>query len=429
MNALPRAPRLFLQALLSPEHAWVASIGRVWPAGGNSASSLGDMAAADTPLEHSPPHASHPSLADALSRSAGIKALTRSMPLFLPVTPDDLADPALSRSLPAQNTVFVLPAGAVSSPKVLASCASLRERGYRCGVQVDRKDLIAQLPEGSFDWLQFDAAFARNELPVLELIRAHQSGRQMLATGVGTRTLADWLSEKHFALHDGRFVALLDRQRRREADIARLKLVKLLGLVIADADTREIEAIFREEARLSYNLLRLVNSVAVGARTKIVSFRQAIDVLGRRQLKRWLQLLIYANPIGNGEPNPLLTLAAARGRVLEAMCEKLPAPEGIESLSDAAFTVGIFSLLDVLLNLPLAEIVAALPLHESIGEALIERRGLLGELLAAQVAIESRQDEFAAETLDRNSIAPSLHLDAQATALHWAAGIAHQPLD
>ncbi|MBK1679736.1 EAL and HDOD domain-containing protein [Rhodocyclus tenuis] len=424
MNELSPVPRLFLQALLSPEHAWAAAVCRVWPDGGNAASGAANASSA-------PPAVAAPlaALADSLGRSTGIKALTKAMPLFLPVTTEDLGDPALSRSLPAQQSVFVLPAAALSSPKAIASCAALRQRGYHCGLRIDRKDLIAQVPVDAFDWLQLDATFARTELPVLELIRAHQSGLQMMATGVGTRTLAEWLKEKHFALHDGRFVALLDRQRRREADIARLKLVKLLGLVIADADTREIEAIFREEARLSYNLLRLVNSVAVGARTKIVSFRQAIDVLGRRQLKRWLQLLIYANPIGNGEPNPLLTLAAARGRALEAMCEKLPAPEGIENLSDAAFTVGIFSLLDVLLNLPLAEITAALPLHESISAALVERRGMLGELLAAQIASESGHDQLAAAALDRLGIAPALHLDAQATAVHWAAEIARQPLE
>ena len=92
-----------------------------------------------------------------------------------------------------------------------------------------------------------------------------------------------------------------------DADTTRLKLLKLLSLVVQDADTREIEEIFRQEPKLSYNLLRLVNSVAVGPKTPITGFNQAITVLGRRQLQRWLQLLIYANQFGQaGQPNPLL---------------------------------------------------------------------------------------------------------------------------
>lgn len=411
MNATQPAPRYFLHPLLSPEKAWAAALCRRDLARG----------AGGEATEHT--------LAELLSRSPAIKALNGAIPLFIPVTAEELADPALPRSLTPRNTVFVLPSAALSSAEAIAACCALRRRSFHCAVCIDDSGQIARLPADAFDWLQLDAAFARDGLPTLELIRAHQSGLQLLATGVGSRALADWLVKKHFALHDGRFVALADRQRKREADIARMKLLKLLSLVIADADTREIEAVFREEARLSYNLLRLVNSVAVGARTRIESFRQAIDVLGRRQLKRWLQLLIYANPLDSSEPNPLLTLAAARGRALEGLCEKLPAPEGIESFGDAAFTVGIFSLLDVLLNLPLPEIVAGLPLHDSINVALTERRGILGELLAAQIASDAGQDAQAAGILDHAGISPAVHLEAQAAALHWAAGITRQPLN
>lgn len=413
MNATQPAPRYFLQALLSPENSWAAALCRRYPAEGDGAGIEG--------MEST--------LAELLGRSPAIKALTGAMPLFIPVAAEELSDAALTRSLPPRNTVFVLPAATLSSPAAIAACSALRRQAFHCALRIDDSGQIAQVPADAFDWLQFDGDFARNGLPVLELIRAHQAGLQLLATGVGSRGLADWLGDKHFALHDGRFVALADRQRKREADIARMKLLKLLSLVIADADTREIEAVFREEARLSYNLLRLVNSVAVGARTRIESFRQAIDVLGRRQLKRWLQLLIYANPLDSAEPNPLLTLAAARGRTLEALCEKLPAPEGLESFGDAAFTVGIFSLLDVLLNLPLPEIVASLPLHDSISTALTEHRGVLGELLLAQIAIEAGEDSRAAGILDQAGISPAAHLEAQAAALHWAAGIARQPLD
>ena len=79
-----------------------------------------------------------------------------------------------------------------------------------------------------------------------------------------------------------------------------MMLLKLLGLVMSNADLGEIEPTFKQEPQLSYNLLRLVNSVALGRPQKIATLKQAIVVLGRRQLQRWLQLLPFLkNPFNN----------------------------------------------------------------------------------------------------------------------------------
>ena len=87
-------------------------------------------------------------------------------------------------------------------------------------------------------------------------------------------------------------------------------------------------------------MLRLVNSAAIAPRSPIESFAQAINLLGRRQLGRWLQLLVYADTDGKKSINPLLIKAATRGRMMELLASK-------ESTnSDCAFMVGCFSLLD-----------------------------------------------------------------------------------
>lgn len=88
--------------------------------------------------------------------------------------------------------------------------------------------------------------------------------------------------------------------------MSRIKLLEMLALVADDADTGKLEAIFRQEPKLSYSLLRLVNSAAIAPRNPITSFAQAINLLGRRQLQRWLQLLVYADPNNSQLPNPLL---------------------------------------------------------------------------------------------------------------------------
>jgi EAL and modified HD-GYP domain-containing signal transduction protein len=68
--------------------------------------------------------------------------------------------------------------------------------------------------------------------------------------------------------------------------------MKLMGLLLADASTTEIEAALKPEPGLTVNLLRMTNSVGAGCTERITSLGHAITVLGRRQLQRWLQLLV-----------------------------------------------------------------------------------------------------------------------------------------
>ena len=88
--------------------------------------------------------------------------------------------------------------------------------------------------------------------------------------------------------------------------------------MLDDAETTSLESLFKREPGLSINLLRLANSAAVGARVQIDSLRHAITLLGRRQLQRWLQLLLYTDPSGITYATPLLQLAATRARLMMA---------------------------------------------------------------------------------------------------------------
>ena len=145
-------------------------------------------------------------------------------------------------------------------------------------------------------------------------------------------------------------------------------------------DINEIELEIKHQPALIYNLMRMVNSVACNFPQKINSIKHAIMILGYRQLKRWLQLLLYAGDQSSGSvTNALLQTAATRGKMMELILI-IDCPHD-KNQQDRAFMVGVLSLLDVLLSMKMQEIVDMLDIPEEMCQALTTRDGRLGQVL------------------------------------------------
>jgi len=204
-------------------------------------------------------------------------------------------------------------------------------------------------------------------------------------------------------------------------DTSRLSLMRLLALVAKDAETAEMEAVLKLEPKLAFDLLRLVNSTSFSMRTEITSFAQAIMVLGRRQLQRWLQLLLFAHrKDGDESPNILMQRAAERGRLLELL-----AGMGNDTVDrEQAFMVGVFSLLDVLMATPLADLLKSVALPKPVELALLERRGRLGALLELAGAAEASDKPEVLRRLAGLGVAPGDFSRVSLDALSWALQVA-----
>lgn len=160
--------------------------------------------------------------------------------------------------------------------------------------------------------------------------------------------------------------------------VSRAMALKLVQLVSADADTREIEEIFRRDPALSYHLLRLVNSLSVGVGKRISSFAQAILILGRQHLRRWLNLLLFASRKDDPRSAMLLARAAVRARSVELLAKAV----GLDKAGqEQAFMAGMFSLLGILFGLPLEEVLKPLHISDALVNAVLRREGEIGSLL------------------------------------------------
>ncbi|MBV8666694.1 MAG: HDOD domain-containing protein, partial [Burkholderiaceae bacterium] len=172
---------------------------------------------------------------------------------------------------------------------------------------------------------------------------------------------------------------------------SRAVALQLVQLVAADADNREIEAVFRRDPTLSYHLLRLVNSLGAGAGRRITSFSQAIVILGRLQLRRWLNLMLFAARDGDHRSSMLLARVAARARTMELLARA----SGLDNaLQEQAFMTGMFSMLGTLFGMPIEEVLRPLAIGEAMRGAVLMRAGELGQLL--QLVEAAEESDFAA---------------------------------
>jgi phosphatidate cytidylyltransferase len=201
---------------------------------------------------------------------------------------------------------------------------------------------------------------------------------------------------------------------------AALALLALCGLsVVGDL----IESLVKRDPNLSYQLLKLVNSVAFAPNKKITSFGQAIALLGRRQLQRWLQLLLYARQPGSQQASSLLPRAAQRAGLMEALAKRQQRPR---EMQEHAFMVGMFSLLDQLFGMPVAELIEPLNLPDPVVQGLAQGEGPLGLLLAAVVASDGPPTPALAAVVSGAAISLEDWAAAQVEALRWAVQVSKE---
>lgn len=244
---------------------------------------------------------------------------------------------------------------------------------------------------------------------------------RQFATGIETRAQFDAAKAQGAAWFCGAFLAHPPAVTGMR-DSNRAVLLRLLSLIAQDADSAEIEQVFKREPGLSYNLFRLVNSVSMGLSTKVSTFNQAIMVLGRRQMQRWIQLMLYtSNQTQNESADTLMQLAAMRAKLMESLAKAIGWDAGAQ---ERAFMAGIFSLLDSLLGMSMADIVKAIPLPDDVQAALLGQEGPQSALLAWVDSLQQGRDEpvpSACAALDAATLAA-----CQLAALRWAVGIGQE---
>ena len=230
-----------------------------------------------------------------------------------------------------------------------------------------------------------------------------------LASGLLDYTKFEDAKALGFELFAGPFYASRHKAAVRNVPIGEMgTLVALAALQGQSASIEDLEQVIDRDVGLSVKLLRYINSAYVGMRGNIASIRQAVMMLGSRGVSRWALLVALTG--GPNAPRELSVVGLTRAR----MCELLGADLG-DVAGDQLFTVGLLSVADALLQVPLETIVEELPLADEVSSALLRRDGPAGAILKAVVSYE--QGDFDAASLQ--SHAPGI-ASSYRDALGWA---------
>ena len=219
---------------------------------------------------------------------------------------------------------------------------------------------------------------------------------------------------------DGRWLLAPPPRPTQAQSASRTLALKLLQLVMADAETRDIEAVLRQDPTLSYHLLRLVNSLGIGVGREITSFAQAILILGRVQLRRWLNLMLFAARSEDYRSSMLLARVVVRARTMELLAKESGLDRADQEL---AFMTGMFSMLGILFGQPLETLIKPLQLSEALVGAVIKRQGELGRLLVLLEQAEQHEGAAVTESLAALQLSVSQFTLASLDACQWMLAI------
>lgn len=324
--------------------------------------------------------------------------------------------------LPTENIGLELLEDIIITPEIIERCHELKKLG--CVLSLDDHVYSPEfepLYNGVVDVIKLDliATPLAEQYKMVELLRRYPV--KLLAEKVDSRHVYLRSRKMGFELFQGYFFArptLVQKARMANTSHSFFKLMQLLS---GEPDVDEIVEVFKHNPALTYKLLLLVNSLSFTTREKIRTVRHAITQVGLNNLKRWVQLAIFADDSGQSLNNPLLDMAAVRAAFMEEMASlDLKGSKLVRQvLPDESFMVGILSILKDIFEIDMAQITSSLNLSEEIRDALVQHDGDLGTLLLVSEMVERLELTEAAQCLERLGVSADDLLSCQKRAYSW----------
>ncbi len=307
---------------------------------------------------------------------------------FVPIAPATLNHPLMDTWSNA-GTVWILEGDANNPPDaaLLERVTQLKAAGSRFAAYADavisqeQQALLALLDYVLLDVSSEDMPGITSQMALLSRV---STTMRFVATGVQTLEAFHMCHKLQFALFMGPFITRREDMGSPVMGPARTKVLDLMNRVRTGTELPVLAAQFRHDPALSIRLLRYVNSPGMGLLNKVGGIDQALMVMGQDKLYRWLTLILFTGGQVQELDYAVLENALARGR----MAELLAGRALFAKARDEIFVAGLFSLLDVVMHMPMQQALKEIGLPAEITEAILSQRGPYAPYLALAIACE-----------------------------------------
>lgn len=347
----------------------------------------------------------------------GLEELTSGKKACINFTHNLLED-EVSSVLPSSMMIVEVAENFEPTEQFLEECKKLKNGGYTLAFSVDVFEKDAKALLDLVDIIKVD--FTKKDVNEIKEIAQQYNKIQLLAEKVDT--VEDYVraNELGFMYFQGYFFNKPSLNGGTSISEFKLNYLRMLQEVHEpEIEYSELENIIRRDLDLTYKLLRFINSSYFGVITEVRSIKQALVLLGFDEIRKWVSLTLLDN-IAKDKPDELIRQSILRARLCEEIAKKIGKPEE----SAEFFLLGMFTMINALVDKPMAQILAELPLANDLKLALLGRNNKYRKVLETVLAYErgewSNFEYYVKElNVDENEMPPLYN-----SALQWVDQVA-----
>lgn len=351
--------------------------------------------------------------------TVGIEDITFNKPAFINFHKDTLLY-RFPSTLDPQSVVIEIVETVEVNDELVQACKHIRDLGYQ--LALDDFDFTPRweifLPFVDYIKVEVEEIEKQGPAAVTKIKELNSLGIKIIAEKVETHEQFERFKNMGVKLFQGYFLARPEMIRHRDLNASLTSVTELVSLSnSANFDTKEVTRVIEKDVGLSYKLMRFINNPLINKRQQIESLQHAINYMGHIEIKKFIALLALANMRGE-KPTELLIQSLVRARFCSLLSVELELPEN----PPTSFILGLFSMLDALLDQPMEALVAKLPVGEELRDALCRKNidSTMGLQMRACYAFEEANwDEIDYIALQFDITGERLYM-LYYEAMHWA---------
>ncbi|MCL1791234.1 MAG: HDOD domain-containing protein [Peptococcaceae bacterium] len=350
--------------------------------------------------------------------SVGMEAFTNNKKIFVPI--DQyllLANFADMCSIAPELMVCVINKDFPLEPRFLLKCMKMKQHGYFFALDNIQYSLKTAVLFELADYviLNTDSKIFGDSL--LE-VRTKKPAAIAICTNIESKDFFNKIKGIPNALFEGRFYSRPLSKGVKKISPMKSNALQLLKAVGAeeepDFDVLDIAKYIQQDAALSIALLRFINSPAIGLKQKVNSISHAITMLGLKQTRKWVMAAV-STYLAYDEPNELTRLILVRGKFAENLAKVFH----MENQSGDLFLMGVLSLLDVVMEVPIAEALHEVSTKQVIFDALAKEEGPFFKVIELIFAYEHADWDHVSQVIIRNGLREEGIQEAFLDAMLW----------